>query len=79
MSEILYQGTVVEARHKLLVLVVGPGRETTLMVKGHDASPGDFVWVYDDGQVEVKNRPSRLPEGVTERTFPTTLDGQDHS
>ena len=78
MSDILYQGRVVEARYKLLVLTIGFG-ETTLMVREHDAEPGDYVWIYDDGQVEVKNRPPRLLPGVTETTFPTTLDGQDHS
>ncbi len=78
MSDIMYQGRVVEARDTLLTVRVGGGEES-YQVRAHDAEPGDYVWIYDDGQVEVKNRPPRLPEGVTEKTFPTTLDGQDHS
>jgi hypothetical protein len=80
MAEIHDQGTVVEARPDLLVLSRPSASqvEETFVVKPHDAVPGDYVWIYDDGQVEVKNRPSRLPENVTEKTFPTSID-PDHS
>ena len=72
------RGTVIEARADLLVVSVG-GSEESFTVRPHDAQPGDYVWIYDDGQVEVKSRPSRLPDNVTETTLPTSLDGQDHS
>ncbi len=79
MAEIKLQGRVVEARENILgVKLPGGGPEEWLRVRRHDALPGDYVWIYDDGQVEVKNRPPRLPEGVTERTFPTTVNDHDH-
>ncbi len=78
MAEVEFQGRVIETRAGFLTVLVG-GSERAFMVRQQDAEPGDYVWIYDDGQVEVKNRPPRLPLGVTETTFPTTLDGQDHS
>ncbi len=77
MAEIHDQGRVVEVRDGLIVLR-RPASEETYIVRAHDAEPGDYVWIYNDGQVEVKNRPPRLPAGVTERTLPSNLD-PDHS
>lgn len=79
MAEIAAQGRVIEARSDMLVILEAGSGEDAFLVRPHDAEPGDYVWIYGDGQVEVKNRPPRLPANVTERTFPTTLDGQDHS
>ena len=79
MSEIHAQGTVVEARTGLLILIGSCGETLHDGLRPHDARPGDYVWIYDDGKVEVQNRPPRLPGNVTETTLPTSLDGPDHS
>ena len=81
MSEVKHRGTVIEVRADRLVMsqmAESPAFEFAHPVKPNDAQPGDYVWVYDDGQVEVKNRPPRLPANVTETTLPTNLD-LDHS
>lgn len=86
MAEIVAQGRVVECRNGMLVVQnqLGTG-ETTHEVR-HDCLPGQYVLVYDDGQVEVfnerhqahawLNRPSETRVEVP-KEVPDA--GQDHS
>jgi hypothetical protein len=79
MAEIAAQGLVIEARAHLLIVRSGIGEVLHDGLHAHDAEPGDYVLIYDDGQVEVKNRPPRLPENVKEIALPMTVetDGPD--
>ena len=76
MSEIKAQGRVVETRPGMVVITKGvaPGEETHAGLREHDAEPGDYVWIYDDGQVEVKGRHERV-ENIAVPMAPQ----QDHS
>lgn len=71
MAEVKCQGKVIEAREGLLVILVGigPGEETH-ETKAHDALPGDYVAIYDDGEVEVRGREPALPPNVKEIAMP---------
>jgi hypothetical protein len=77
MAEVKAQGRVVETRPDLLVLAVGQGAEMPYLCAPQDVLPGDYVWIFDDGQVEVKNRPVPLRE----ISIPTSVesDSPDHS
>lgn len=84
MAEAVKWGRVIEVRPKDNMMVILPhGRiveETITDIKPTEARPGNYVWVYDDGQVEVKS-PGDWPANVTERTLPHQIETpqQDHS
>ncbi len=78
MAAIKAQGRVVETRPDCLVISVGTGAlEETHECDCRDALPGDYVWIFEDGQVEMKNRPVPLRE----ISIPTHVesDSPDHS
>lgn len=64
MAEITAQGRVVEARPSLLVLRYGTSLVEYMHdgLKPYDARPGDYVFIYDDGQVEVRGRDAANPD-----------------
>ena len=75
MAAIVGQGRVIETRPGLIIIRLGAGPgEGTFGARPHEAKPGDYVWVYDDGQVEVVSS-AALPSGVVERTLPTGAIG----
>ena len=60
-SEIMAQGRVVETRDGLLVIRLVPVGEESFEVRPNDAGPGDYVWIYNDGQVEVRGQAKPEP------------------
>lgn len=81
MAEIKAQGRVIETRAGLIVIRRGTSTvEETFEVKADGVVPGDYVRIFDDGQVEVGSPNRPLPDNVTEHSLPAAgTPDPDHS
>lgn len=82
-NEVAHQGRVVEVRDDLIVLRPGVDPlEVAVAIKPYPEDlvppqPGDYVFVYGDGQVEVRGRAETNPN--EKRVEVPNAPQQDHS
>lgn len=57
MADLIAQGRVVETRPGIIVIRELPPNERAIRVRPRqEVNPGDYVWIFSDGTVDVRSR-----------------------